>query len=307
MLDEYLWGSVSRISPEAPIPIVKLNSEDYRPGGASNVASNIVALGGEAFLAGVIGRDAAGEKLLSDLRAKGIHTQGVLEEEYPTIVKTRVIAQHQQMLRIDRERPTVMPQGVGGKIVAVLETMAANIQGVVLSDYGKGMLTAGLVSAIMRIAHRHGIFVAADPKPSNFPFFKKVDLVSPNQMEAELATGVKIVDQESLVRAGRRILSKFHCRAALITRGDAGMFLYEGKSPGMAFPALAKEVYDVTGAGDTVIAVLTLAKAAGASLKEAVLISNYAAGIVVGEIGAATVKAEQLEEVIRQAMRRGKR
>jgi len=303
MLDEYIWGKVSRISPEAPIPIVHMHSEDAKPGGAANVANNIVSLGGQALLAGVIGNDNAGKKLLTDLRRLGIDTQGVVTDPHrPTIVKTRVIAhsrhQSQQMVRIDREKPGALPERERVDMLKRIETEARQSDAIVLSDYGKGVFSPNFTRRIIAIARKHGLFITADPKPHNFSCFKGVDLVSPNQMEAEQASGLKIMDRESLARAGKIILKKYKCRSLLITRGEEGMVLFSQAGGMDPFPAMAREVYDVTGAGDTVIATLTLLRAAGASLREAVDLANHAAGVVVAEMGAATVTSAQLEEVM---------
>jgi D-beta-D-heptose 7-phosphate kinase/D-beta-D-heptose 1-phosphate adenosyltransferase len=307
VLDEYVWGTVSRISQEAPIPVVHVQREEFRPGGATNVANNIVALGGQADMAGLVGEDRFGSVLTGELRALGVDTDAVVTDpSRPTAVKTRVIArvevhQHQQVVRIDRECPAAMDHAVTERLLELVRARVPGCRGMVLSDYAKGIFSHSFIREVLGAARKHGVKVIVDPKPVNIRAFAGADLISPNQIEADQASGVRITDPVSLRKAGRILIQKLKCKAVLITRGDQGMTLFERGKSEITFTALAREVFDVAGAGDTVKATLALAWAAGATLREAVALSNYSAGVVVGKIGAATVSPKELTEAVRRA------
>jgi D-beta-D-heptose 7-phosphate kinase/D-beta-D-heptose 1-phosphate adenosyltransferase len=289
MLDEFLWGRVARISPEAPVPVVEITSESFHLGGAANVAANVRSLGGQAVVAGLVGPDLTGDKLRQALAAVGVEDAlTVADGGRPTTLKTRIVAHHQQVVRADREQSEDMGAGEETALVESVRRALPGCAAVVLSDYQKGVITAGVVKAIRDLARRRGIPVLVDPKVRHFALYRGVTLVKPNQSAAEEVTGLRIRDQASLHAAGERILKMLRCAAALITRGEQGLSLFQAGQPPVHIATAAREVFDVTGAGDTVIATLGLALAAGASLPDAAGLANYAAGVVVGKLGTAT-------------------
>ncbi len=299
MADHYVWGKVERISPEAPIPVVHVSREEVKLGGAANVACNISALGGKVTLAGVVGADAMGEVVRELLRKKGIDTNTLVKHaERPTIQKTRVMAQHQQVVRVDREDSSPL----SAKAVETLEDACLraveSCDAVLFSDYAKGTLSGTLVAAVTKKARGLGKVVAADPKPANIGWFEGCSIVTPNQGEAQSASGVGIVDDASAEKAARVLQERLQSGAVLVTRGEHGMTLVPAKGPVVHIPTRAREVFDVTGAGDTVIATLTLALAAAMPVPEACALANVAAGIVVGEVGVAVVTPAELEAAL---------
>ncbi len=302
MVDRYLWGRVSRISPEAPVPVVDVASESLRLGGAANVVHNIAALGGQASLCGVVGNDEMGRRVLRDLREQGISTEGVLVEEgRPTTLKTRVIAHSQQVVRIDQE---VREERSDGTIALLLDQIRKQIPalgGIIVSDYCKGVVGAALLEPLFNMALERGLLVAVDPKVRHYPLYRGATVVTPNLEEAAQGSGILIDGEEGLLRAGAAILSALGCQAVLITRGEHGMSLFRREGSVTHIPTVAKEVYDVTGAGDTVIGAFTLALASGATYEEAACLSNLAAGIVVGEVGTVPVTRDQLRAGILEA------
>ncbi len=300
MVDKFVWGRVSRISPEAPVPVVEVTRESAVLGGAGNVASNITALGGRACVIGVVGRDGVAEQLKDDLRKRSIDTDGlVFDDMRPTIIKTRIIASHQQVVRVDREIKGALTQGLQKELISRLEDLIPSAQAVIISDYGKGVVTPSVLSRAIHLAHRHKIPITVDPKIEHFLRYKKVSCITPNTAEAIAGMHARdISNDESIFELGRRILRKLSSSSVLITRGEKGMTLFEPNNRITHIPTRAKEVYDVTGAGDTVIATFTLSLAAQAAFREAAEISNFAAGIVVGKIGTATVSPEELRAAI---------
>jgi D-beta-D-heptose 7-phosphate kinase/D-beta-D-heptose 1-phosphate adenosyltransferase len=300
MLDHYVWGNVSRISPEAPVPVVSVTRENLLLGAATNVVHNIHSLGGRASLCGVIGRDDAGRQLVHLLRQRGINTGGlIVEDGRPTTIKTRVIAHSQQVVRFDRETKNGIEPDTHQRIFDhVKEQVREGLDGLVISDYSKGVVTKELVKDVVKLARKHGIIVSVDPKVNHFGMYRGVTILTPNTKEASIGAKIEIEDDASLKKAGALLLRQLACDAVLITRGENGMSLFEQSGRITHIPTVAREVYDVTGAGDTVISTLTLAMAAGASMVDAARISNYAAGIVVGVVGTATVKAEELKKQI---------
>jgi D-glycero-beta-D-manno-heptose-7-phosphate kinase len=304
MVDEYIWGSVSRISPEAPVPVVSVTSESLRLGGAGNVVNNIHSLGGKLLIGGVVGNDEMGRKIVQDLHKMGIDTKGiVIEPDWITTVKTRIIAQQQQVVRYDREivRP-IRPEALK-KILSLLEDRIHELDAVLISDYGKGVVCQELVDRVRSLALGAGKIISVDPKVKNFPLFQKVTIITPNHHEAGQAAGRWIQSEEDLMEVGRQLLQQLQCNAILITQGEKGMTLFQDSGEITNIPTMAQEVFDVTGAGDTVISVLTLALAVGADPKQAAVLSNCAAGIVVGEVGTATLKASELEDAMRNGIR----
>ena len=305
MLDEFLWGRVSRISPEAPVPVVEVTRQSFHLGGAGNVAANVRALGGEATLVGLVGQDAAGASVAAALSEAGVQPRLVVSEGgRPTTVKTRIVAHHQQVVRADREESGDVEGAAGAAILEALREALAGCDALVVSDYQKGVVTPALLRRALPLARRRRIPVLVDPKLRRFPLYRGVTVVTPNQLEAEQATGLRLRDERTLAAAGRRILSLLSCRAALVTRGEHGMSLFErGRAP-LHVEAAAREVFDVTGAGDSVIATMALALAAGASLAEAAMLANEAAGVVVGKLGTAQASPAELLASVRLAARR---
>lgn len=300
MVDEFIRGKVSRISPEAPVPVVNVISEDLQLGGASNVVNNIFSLGGEVLVCGVVGDDEPGRKMINDLMGMGINTEGVIVEKgRPTTVKTRIIAHGQQVVRYDREDISQINLDSMQRIISYLKRKLDSLDAVLVSDYGKGVVSEQLIREILHLVGDTGKIISVDPKVNNFSFYKGVTVITPNSNEAGEAAGIEIKDEETLLRVGEILLNKLGCKLLLITRGEEGMMLFESGGEITQIPTIAREVYDVTGAGDTVISTLTVALTAGATLKEASAIANYAAGIVVGEAGTAAVTRSKLKDVIK--------
>jgi D-beta-D-heptose 7-phosphate kinase/D-beta-D-heptose 1-phosphate adenosyltransferase len=294
MLDEFVWGHVARISPEAPVPVVTVTGQSHHLGGAANVAGNVRALGGEAVVAGVVGEDEAGARLRGALAAADVEDALVSVAARPTTVKTRVIAHHQQVVRTDRE----VADAVAGEALRALAEAARrhlrHCDAVVVSDYRKGVVTAPLLKALLPAARRRRVPVLVDPKVRHLDLYRGATLVTPNLAEAEEGSGVAVRDAASLEKAGRTLLRRLLCAAVLVTRGEHGMSLFPREGRTVHIPTAAREVFDVTGAGDTVIATLALALAAGASPTEAARVANLAAGVVVGKVGTATATAAEI-------------
>ncbi len=300
MLDEYYLGKVSRISPEAPVPVVKFASKNNILGGASNVANNISSLGGEPLLIGVIGNDDYGKTFLSLLKKLKFDTKGIIiDKERPTTVKTRIIAHNQQMLRIDREEINPINDNIRKKIITNIKNNLKNIDAVVISDYAKGVITSELLTELIALLKNSNKFIAVDPQIKHFMEYKNVSILTPNHHEAGGAVGIEIVDEKTLVATGNEIIKKLKCHSLLITQGEDGMTLFDNNGKYTHIPTVAQHVYDVTGAGDTVISAFILAVSAGATLIESAYISNHAAGIVVGELGTSTVKLVQLKKALK--------
>ncbi len=301
ILDEFIWGNVSRISPEAPVPVVWVNSENFMPGGASNVANNIRSLGGEVYLCGVVGDDSRGEVLQALLRKKGVHCEGIFaDKQRPTTQKTRVIAHHQQVVRIDREELGPVPDQVMKSMVGFVKERIKNVDALIIEDYGKGVIVPTLVREIVKLAKKNKKIITVDPKETHFSYYRGVTTLTPNHHEAATMVGFKVKDDASLEKAGRKLLQKLKCRIALITLGENGMAIFEEGKKMVKIPTVAQEVFDVSGAGDTVISAYTLALAGGASAIEAAHISNCAAGIVVGKVGVAVTTADELQARIKK-------
>ena len=297
MLDEYIWGSVSRISPEAPVPVVEVMDESVKLGGAANVALNVKTLGDIPLLVSIVGKDKNGDRLKELLSGAEISSQGIfVDENRRTTAKTRIIAHSQQVVRADRENTEELSSDMTFQLVDFIKQKIRQdkISALLISDYGKGMISLRLLNEVISLARENNIFISVDPKETHFMNYKKVSIITPNHSEAGFAYGKRIKDEKSLEEVGWGLLEKLEAEALLITRGEKGMSLFEKNRMLTNFPTVAKEVYDITGAGDTVISALTSAYSAGASLKEAALISNHAAGIVVGEIGTAQVTKEEL-------------
>ncbi|MCX8012151.1 MAG: D-glycero-beta-D-manno-heptose-7-phosphate kinase [Desulfobacterota bacterium] len=299
MVDHFIWGSVNRISPEAPVPVVKVTRESFHLGGAANVVHNIHTLGGKVFLAGIIGDDEMGRKIINELRSLKVSTQGlILVSGRPTTVKTRIIAHNQQVVRFDREETSPLSSEVKNRIISYCKKIFPDVQAVILSDYDKGLLSRDLVEEIIFLGKKEKKIITVDPKVENINNYKEVTIITPNQKEAGEATGIKILTDDDACRAAFLLQKKISCDSVLITRGEQGMTLLEKDRSLAHIPTLATEVYDVTGAGDTVVGALALALATGALPRVAALIANYAAGIVIKKVGTAAVGKEELKKAI---------
>lgn len=298
ILDHYLVGEVSRISPEAPVPVVQVTSERHLLGGAGNVARNVQALGGSPTLIGLIGDDPAAGQLQALLAEQRIESRLVQDPARPTTRKTRVIAHNQQVVRVDREQCEPVRGPLLDQIFAGLESALHAAPVLIVSDYGKGLVTRRFMERLGELLDRlpKRPLVLVDPKVRNFPLYKGVDLLTPNTKEAAEGAGVAITDRNGILRAGLAVFRKLACRHLLITLGPDGMALFQSPEDVLHIPTAAQKVFDVTGAGDTVIAALALALAAGFSLLESCVLANHAAGIVVGEVGAAAVSAQALQD-----------
>ena len=298
MLDQFIWGRVDRISPEAPVPVVQVTRETFHLGGAANVVHNIQVLGGNATACGVIGRDPGGRRLLKELKQVGAGVAGIATARNAiTIRKTRIIAHNQQVVRFDRESSDHVA-GASAALTAFLRRHVWDFDAVVLSDYGKGVVTPELMASVQRLREERAFRLILDPKKPNFGHYSGLTLATPNLSEAADAAGIEIRDEASLQSAGRRLLDRWDAEAVLITRGEQGMSLFTRHAEVRHFPTAARQVFDVTGAGDTVIAACALALAAGATLEQAALLANHAAGVVVGKIGTATVSPHELQRAM---------
>lgn len=300
MLDEYLWGKTGRISPEAPVPVVDVASEDLRLGGAGNVINNLQALGCQVSVASVVGADRDGRELCRILDTQGIDTTGIIcDAERTTTRKTRILASNQQMLRIDRECRVDILSSAEQSLIDYVTTGDSDFQVILVSDYLKGVLTERVLQALLAYGRKKNIPVIADPKGKDYEKYRGATLLTPNRAEAELATGIQIVDEQSLVAAGKALINNFDLQSLVLTRSEEGMTIFtpEGEAH---LPTKAREVFDVTGAGDTVLAFIGVGLAAGLSLQDAVWLSNVGAGIVVGKVGTSTVSPAEVLEVIGQ-------
>jgi D-glycero-beta-D-manno-heptose-7-phosphate kinase len=300
IMDEYIWGHVTRISPEAPVPVVDVEQETKMLGGAANVIRNMATLGAKPTLCGVVGDDATGDEIISALSHMGLTSDGVVRESgRPTSIKTRIVAHNQQVVRFDREsRAEVRPHSIQ-QILSFVGNHLDTFDAIVVSDYGKGLISGHLMMGVRDLCRsRRDVIMTVDPKTGNFEYYKRADVITPNHHEAGIYYGTTILGEESLRRAGRKMLDDLECRSVLITQGKDGMTLFEQNGEISHIPTVAKKVFDVTGAGDTVIGTISLGLAAGLDLKSAAILSNFAAGIVVGEIGTSAVRAEDLKKAV---------
>ncbi|MBI3035429.1 D-glycero-beta-D-manno-heptose-7-phosphate kinase [Candidatus Woesearchaeota archaeon] len=297
MLDKYIWGEVSRISPEAPVQVVHVSKETYAPGGASNVASNISTLDGNAFMVGIVGNDEAKNILLEELKSRGINTDGILTDKgKPTTQKVRIVGRSQQLLRVDYEKKSHVHQNIERFMAAIFEKAVREVDVVVISDYAKGVITQEVCSRLVYLAREHKKAIIVDPKPKHLNLYSNVTLMTPNNAEASEMTDIDDGD-DAVLEMGAKLVKCLNTNV-LITRGEKGMSLFEKGSKITHIPAKAKEVYSLIGAGDTVVAAAALALASGASLEEAATIANIAAGIKVGKIGTASVSIEEIRREI---------
>ncbi len=300
MLDQFIWGRVERISPEAPVPVVEVVRESFHLGGAANVAANVAALGGQVSVCGIIGNDLDGRRTLAALAEAGVGADGIVRsKQTPTVSKTRIVAHHQQVVRVDREQRQQTPADKQ-RLRAYLRRAAADFDAIILSDYGKGVLDEESLAELGAMARARGTRLVVDPKRRNYPHYRGITLATPNAAETAEAAEVDLAGGDTaLAEAGRRLLERWQAQAILITRGEHGMTLVEPGRSLRHFPTTSRQVYDVTGAGDTVVATCTLALASGASLAEAAQLANHAAGIVVAKLGTATASADELAAALR--------
>jgi D-beta-D-heptose 7-phosphate kinase/D-beta-D-heptose 1-phosphate adenosyltransferase len=307
MLDEYLVGQVARISPEAPVPVVDIEFSRHLLGGAANVAANIRALGNEPVLIGAVGNDEAAGRLRGLLVEKGISPDNlVVDESRQTTIKTRVIAHSQQVVRADRETRDDLSPAIERKVLDRIEAESDRVAAIIVSDYGKGMITLSLLEKVIDLCLKKNIFIAVDPKENRFNNYRRVSLITPNHHEAGFAYGRRINNEADLLEVGRGLLERLEARAILITRGAEGMSLFRADCEPTHIPTFAREVFDVTGAGDTVIAVFVAAVAAGADMVEAAFVANAGAGHTVAEIGTASVTSEELRTELERHLQAGR-
>ncbi|MBI4377660.1 MAG: D-glycero-beta-D-manno-heptose-7-phosphate kinase [Nitrospinae bacterium] len=295
ILDEYIWGDIDKISPEAPVGILECRSENFVPGGAANVANNIKSLGCEVYLVGAVGKDEKGKRLRRLMKKIGIHHDGVFEDpDRPTTNKIRVIAHSQQILRIDREDRRAIENHIKDKLTRYIEKLMPVVDGVICSDYGKGVLSNDVISFIIKIARKNKTIVMADPKGSDYSKYEGIQVITPNKKEASEAAGIEIHSEDDVKLSAKRLLKTFKGDAVLITRGAEGMSLFQGNGKATNIPTEAKEVYDVTGAGDTVISVFGMVTFAGYDMVDAARLANIAAGIEVGKVGTSVVTKDEI-------------
>ncbi len=303
MLDHYLWGRCERISPEAPVPVVDVQRETTSLGGAGNVAANLAALGAEPGLVGVMGDDPHAQKMLDAFAERGVDTRALVRDAgRPTTFKTRILAQNQQVVRADWESRAPIDGAVRDAVLAMVERELARSQALVISDYGKGVVTGEVLERVMALARARKIPVAVDPKESHIDSYRGASILTPNQHEAGYVMGRRVVDEASLMEVGWGLQGRLDAECVLVTRGADGMSLFEKGGRYTHLPTVAREVYDVTGAGDTVVSVVALALAAGAEYPEACFLANHAAGVVIREVGTASCSPAQLKASLWEAL-----
>ncbi|WP_456432260.1 D-glycero-beta-D-manno-heptose-7-phosphate kinase [Thermosulfuriphilus sp.] len=296
MVDRFIWGEVSRISPEAPVPVVEVQKESLRLGGAANVAFNLYRLGLRPLLCGLLGRDESGRWLKDQWLSLGLSGSGLITVDRPTTLKTRVIAQGQHVVRFDREQRTPAPLTATQEILEALNEALPSIKVVIVSDYAKGVITAPLMEGLKRLCRQRDIPLIVDPKVDNADLYRGAWLITPNRAEAEALAGHKIASPEDIHQVAERLSQGLNISSILITLGSEGMALFEFREEPFFIPAVAREVYDVTGAGDTVVATLAAGLVGGLSLRGAAVLANYAAGVVVGKVGTSAIGREELRE-----------
>ena len=299
MIDEYLWGRADRISPEAPVPVVTVERENHTLGGAGNVINNLTAMGAQVSAVGTAGTGRAGRMILEKLKDLGVRTHGIISEpDRPTTLKTRVIASSQQVLRIDREvRRPISPETLA-RLTEIITSMISRVDLIIISDYDKGLVTPELVAHTVELAREHGVLTLADPKSLKFDKYARVSVLTPNQKEAAVAANMEITSQKDLFAAGDILLNTVDLDRLVITCGKHGMVLFEKNASPHVIASRARQVFDVSGAGDTVISLLGLGLASGASFLDSAVVANAGAGIVVGKVGTATPTIAELKKVL---------
>lgn len=295
ILDKFVRGKVSRISPEAPVPVVEVTDEEYMPGGAGNVVTNILKLGAQVYIGGVVGKDILGSQLKGILKDMGAEISGVNDDlTRPTSLKTRIIAEHQQVVRADLESKSEIPEDIALQITRWIDSIIDKVNGIVISDYGKGMVTSALIKHLLERAKGKDLPVVVDPQVGHFFEYKNVTSITPNVKETSEALKAAIETDMDLDNAGKKLIEELCAESILITQGEKGMSLFLKDGSVRNIPTSAKEVYDVSGAGDTVISVFTLGLTAGLDFFHSAVLSNYAAAVVVGKLGTATASIEEL-------------
>jgi len=309
MLDHFVWGNVRRISPEAPVPVVEVVREDLFPGGAANVARNLAAFTSHSFIMGRVGSDSAAQQLRGLLETEGVSTDTlVVHDTLPTISKTRIAARQQQIVRVDRETLAPLSDGELAEVERIVRARLPELDALIIEDYGKGFITQPLVSMLTRLAQEANKLITVDPSPRNPLDWRGASLVKPNRLEAFAAAGIDdrhnaghAARDPQLLEVGKRLLDKWQVPHVLVTLGEQGMIIFSADAPPHHIPTRAREVYDVSGAGDTAIALLTLALASGMNLHDAAEVANHASGIVVGKLGTATLTPAELLEAFKPA------
>lgn len=295
MLDCYFWGEVKRISPEAPVPVIEIDNEFYRFGGAANCALNILKLGAEPIPVGIIGYDNHGSIFTGLMEEAGITSPGLMiDDTRPTTAKTRVIARNQHIVRIDQEKKDYINGEIEGRILGFVKENISQLDGLILQDYNKGVLTAVLIEEIIKLCNDNDVIVTVDPKFNNFFTYKNVTVFKPNRKETEDAFGIRIKNEQDIEHAGAKLLETLNASYVLLTLGEEGIAVFQKGSKARRIPTRARKVADVSGAGDTVISTLTVALAAGADIFEASYLANYAGGLVCEELGIVPIEADKL-------------
>jgi D-glycero-beta-D-manno-heptose-7-phosphate kinase len=303
MLDYYFWGKINRISPEAPVPVVEIDNEFARFGGAMNVAYNIKTLGGASFPIGIIGQDLQGNDLRRLMKESQIASNGIfIDKKRPTTSKSRVIANNQHVVRIDKEKTISLPKQIENKILAFIQKEIKLLNAIILQDYNKGVLTKILIEKIIEIANANNKIVTVDPKFNNFFSYQNVTVFKPNRKETEDALGMKIRSAEDVSIAGNKLLEKLNCKYALLTLGEEGIALFEKGKPERRVPTKARKVSDVSGAGDTVISTLTMALTSGADIYDAAYLANYAGGLVCEDVGIVPIELNRLFDAVKEEL-----
>lgn len=305
MLDEYVWGKVTRISPEAPIPVVEEHQTSISPGGAANAAANIASLGGQVSICSTVGDDEAGSRLREELQRRGIQSYLVIENGRPTTRKTRVMGNNQQLIRIDRETIEYISRESAEELLRLLEARLSQADAVLLSDYGKGVTEPEFTHRLISKAKEKGLPIIVDPKGDDYTKYKGATIITPNEQEATRASKVQIQGEKSLLSAMRILLEMVGSEAVVVTRGENGLSYMQASGEVAHIPTFARQVFDVTGAGDTFAACLTLALASGATLREGVILANHAAGVAVSKVGTAQVTREELARALQAAGKTG--
>jgi len=295
MLDGYYWGDVKRISPEAPVPVLEVENEFFRFGGAANVALNIIKLGGIPFPIGIIGNDNNGSIFSSLLYETGINNNGiVIDDSRPTTTKTRVIADSQHVVRIDKESKQYINREIQNKIFKLIEEHITELDGIILQDYNKGILTPSIIEKTIKLANKNHVLITVDPKFNNFFSYKNVTVFKPNRKEAGDILGMKIKTDSEISSVGKKLLEKLNSKYVLLTLGEGGIAIFERGKKEQRLPTKARKVADVSGAGDTVISTLTMALSAGADIMQASYLANYAGGLVCEEVGIIPIELDKL-------------
>ncbi|MFC1808653.1 D-glycero-beta-D-manno-heptose-7-phosphate kinase [Candidatus Omnitrophota bacterium] len=302
ILDEFIWGKVNRISPEAPVPVVNVERESFMPGGSLNVANNIRTLKGNVYPAGIVGRDLRGRMLVRLMKKDGVEIEGIIyDESRPTTLKTRIIAHSQQVVRFDRENKQSVAVSQKKKLLHFIKKKIKEVDCVVIEDYGKGVIVPDLIKEVIKVAKEYKKHILVDPKEEHFSYYKGVTSITPNYKEALSACGFKNGENVKVETVGKKLLKQLALSSVLLTLGEQGMVLFEKNGDITKIPTAAQEVFDVSGAGDTVIAVFAMALAVGVSLKEAAILANIAAGIVVGKVGTACISQKELIDAIKKS------